>query len=103
MINQSVLGAAYLFDWIAGDPEWLPHPVRLIGKGVEGGERILRRPGQRPAVELAVGGALTFSLVAAAYVGTARDDRMDEQARTRIGVCHGNIARVDLPRVTQFT
>jgi adenosylcobinamide-phosphate synthase len=71
MIDRTVLGAAYLFDWIAGDPEWLPHPVRLIGKGVEEGERILRRPGQTPAVELAVGGILTFGLVAAAYMGTA--------------------------------
>jgi adenosylcobinamide-phosphate synthase len=72
MINQSVLGAAYLFDWIVGDPEWLPHPVRLIGKAVEGGERILRRPGQAPAIDLTVGGVLTFSLVAAAYMGTAK-------------------------------
>ena len=72
MINPRVLGAAYLFDWIAGDPEWLPHPVRLIGKAVERGERILRRPGRAPAIDLAVGGVLTFSLVAAAYMGTAK-------------------------------
>jgi adenosylcobinamide-phosphate synthase len=72
MINRRALGAAYLFDWIAGDPEWLPHPVRLIGKAVEEGERILRRPGQAPAVDLAVGGILTFSLVSAVYMGTTK-------------------------------
>jgi adenosylcobinamide-phosphate synthase len=72
MSSRAVMATAYLFDWIAGDPEWLPHPVRLIGKGVEEGERVLRRPGQPPAVELAVGGVLTFSLVAAAYMGTAK-------------------------------
>jgi adenosylcobinamide-phosphate synthase len=72
MSSPAVIATAYLFDWIAGDPEWLPHPVRLIGKGVEEGERVLRRPGQTPAVELAVGGILTFSLVAAAYIGTAK-------------------------------
>jgi adenosylcobinamide-phosphate synthase len=66
------MATAYLFDWIAGDPEWFPHPVRLIGKGVEEGERILRRPSQPPAVELAIGSLLTFSLVAAAYMGTAK-------------------------------
>jgi adenosylcobinamide-phosphate synthase len=66
------MATAYLFDWIAGDPEWFPHPVRLIGKGVEEGERILRRPGQAPAVEFAIGSLLTFSLVAAVYVGTAK-------------------------------
>ena len=83
MINRSVLGAAYLFDWIAGDPEWLPHPVRLIGKAVDGGERILRRPGQAPAIDVAVGGILTFSLVAAAYVGTAKTiARMHRRGRS---------------------
>jgi len=72
MIGQKVFATAYLFDWIAGDPEWFPHPVRLIGKGVEEGERMLRRPGQTPTVELAAGGALTFGLVAAVYIGTAK-------------------------------
>jgi adenosylcobinamide-phosphate synthase len=72
MSRRRILAAAYLFDWIAGDPEWFPHPVRLIGKGAEVGEQLLRRPNQKPAVELATGGALTFGLVAAAYVGTAK-------------------------------
>ncbi|WP_433974440.1 adenosylcobinamide-phosphate synthase CbiB [Tunturiibacter lichenicola] len=72
MNNRRVLAAAYLFDWIAGDPEWLPHPVRLIGKGVEQGERILRRPGQTPTAELAAGGFLTFGLVIGVYCGTAK-------------------------------
>jgi adenosylcobinamide-phosphate synthase len=72
MIDRRVLGAAYLFDWIAGDPEWFPHPVRLIGKVVEDGERILRSHGQEPTVDLAVGGVLTFSLVSAAYTGTTK-------------------------------
>jgi adenosylcobinamide-phosphate synthase len=72
MSNRKVMATAYLFDWIAGDPEWLPHPVRLIGKGVEAGERMLRRPGQTPATEFMAGGVLTFGLVAAAYMGTAR-------------------------------
>jgi adenosylcobinamide-phosphate synthase len=72
MSGQKVLAAAYLFDWIVGDPEWLPHPVRLIGKGIEKGERILRWPGQTPAAELAAGGVLTFAMVAGAYLGTAK-------------------------------
>jgi adenosylcobinamide-phosphate synthase len=72
MSSRPVIATAYLFDWIAGDPEWIPHPVRLIGKCVESGERLLRKPGQRPIVELAAGGALTFGLVAAAYMGTTK-------------------------------
>jgi adenosylcobinamide-phosphate synthase len=72
MIVRKAFVAAYLFDWIAGDPEWLPHPVKLIGAAAEGGERLLRRPDQSPAVELAAGGALTVGLVAAVYMGTAK-------------------------------
>ncbi len=71
MSDRKVIAAAYLFDWIAGDPEWFPHPVRLIGKGVVEGERVLRRRGQTPAIEIALGGALTFGLVAGTYIGTA--------------------------------
>jgi adenosylcobinamide-phosphate synthase len=71
MSSRQVLAAAYIFDWIAGDPEWFPHPVRLIGKGIEGGESALRKLPQTPAVELASGAALTFALVAATYAGTA--------------------------------
>jgi adenosylcobinamide-phosphate synthase len=72
MSSRSVLAAAYLFDWIAGDPEWLPHPVRAIGKGIEEGERILRRPGQTPIAELAAGGVLTFGMVVVVYLSTAK-------------------------------
>jgi adenosylcobinamide-phosphate synthase len=72
MRSRRVLAAAYLFDWIAGDPEWFPHPVRLIGQGIEKGERVLRRPGQTPTAELAAGGVLTFGVVVAVYLGTAK-------------------------------
>jgi adenosylcobinamide-phosphate synthase len=72
MIASRVLAAAYVFDWIAGDPEWLPHPVRLMGKCIEQGERSLRRQAQTPAVEFLAGGALTLGVVAASYFGTAK-------------------------------
>jgi adenosylcobinamide-phosphate synthase len=72
MRGQSVLASAYLFDWIVGDPEWFPHPVRLIGKGADAGERLLRVPGQSPTIEFVAGGGLTLGLVAAVYLGTAK-------------------------------
>jgi adenosylcobinamide-phosphate synthase len=72
MSNRRVIVASYLFDWIAGDPEWFPHPVRLIGMGVERGERILRRSGQTPAIQFGVGGILTLVLAIGAYFGTAK-------------------------------
>jgi adenosylcobinamide-phosphate synthase len=72
MNGRKVLATAYLFDWVAGDPDWLPHPVRLIGKGVESGERILRSFGQTPAAEFAAGSMLTVGTVVAVYLGTAK-------------------------------
>jgi adenosylcobinamide-phosphate synthase len=72
MSSRRVLAAAYIFDWIAGDPEWFPHPVRLIGRGIKEGEQILRRSRQTPAAELVAGGALTFGVVVSVYLATAK-------------------------------
>lgn len=72
MSSRTVLAAAYLFDWIAGDPEWFPHPVRLMGKCIEQGERGLRRHSQSTAAEFVSGGILTFAIVTASYLGTAQ-------------------------------
>lgn len=66
-----MIAAAYLFDWIVGDPEWFPHPVRWIGAAIDRGEHMLRAPDQTPLVELLTGGVLTFAIVTASYVGTA--------------------------------
>jgi adenosylcobinamide-phosphate synthase len=85
MNRRSALAAAYLFDWIAGDPEWFPHPVRFIGKGIEKGERILRKPGQSPATELAAGGILTFGVVTAVYLGTATTIAVAHKSGRRLG------------------
>lgn len=43
LIYMLPMPAAFVLDLIIGDPHWLPHPVRLIGKGIETGERILRK------------------------------------------------------------
>ena len=85
MSSRSVLAAAYLFDWIAGDPEWFPHPVRLIGRGIDGGERVLRRPGQTHAAELAAGGVLTLGMVVVAYLSTAKTIAWMKERDRRLG------------------
>ena len=33
----------FVLDLFIGDPHWLYHPVRLIGLGISGGEKLLRR------------------------------------------------------------
>jgi len=36
------LVSAFFLDLAIGDPRWLPHPVRIIGKSIEAMERLLR-------------------------------------------------------------
>jgi adenosylcobinamide-phosphate synthase len=58
--------AAYCFDWIAGDPPWMPHPVRLIGAAISAGERCLRRPAT-PEIEIVAGAALSALIVGGSW------------------------------------
>jgi adenosylcobinamide-phosphate synthase len=62
-----LLPAVYLTDQVAGDPEWLPHPVRLIGWATTEGETLLRRQDQSDQTELLAGAALTAVVVTASY------------------------------------
>lgn len=43
LIHLMPLAIGFFLDLLIGDPYWLPHPVRLIGKAIERGERILRK------------------------------------------------------------
>lgn len=63
-MRVEMLTASYLLDWVLGDPEYFPHPVRLIGNAIATGERVLRRPGFGPVVELIGGLVLTGGVVA---------------------------------------
>jgi adenosylcobinamide-phosphate synthase len=69
---MNTIAAACLLDWIAGDPEWFPHPVRLIGRSTQAGEKLLRRPGQSAKEELIAGAALTIAVVGLSYFATAK-------------------------------
>jgi adenosylcobinamide-phosphate synthase len=70
-MNRSLLlPVAYLADQIAGDPEWLPHPVRLMGWAITKSETLLRRPDQSGESELVAGAALTTTVVITSYILT---------------------------------
>lgn len=63
MIAAWKLASAYALDWLMGDPEWFPHPVRGIGAAIElGRKRLLREPGH-PARELIHGAVLSAGIV----------------------------------------
>jgi adenosylcobinamide-phosphate synthase len=71
-VNRSILlPSAYILDHLFGDPEWFPHPVRLIGSAISGGESQLRCRGQSSMFEFVAGTALTITVVGSSYWVTA--------------------------------
>jgi adenosylcobinamide-phosphate synthase len=72
MTSAKTITAACVLDWLAGDPKWLPHPVRLMGRCTQFAEGLLRRPGQGPRDELITGAALTAGVVSLSYVATTK-------------------------------
>lgn len=71
-MNRGILlPAAYLFDEIASDPEWFPHPVRLIGSTISHAESVLRSPHQSDTAEFVSGLVLTAAVVSSSYWLTA--------------------------------
>jgi adenosylcobinamide-phosphate synthase len=86
MTRAQAIAAVCLLDWIAGDPEWFPHPVRWMGRYTLRAESLLRRPGQSARSELMAGTALTVGLVGASYLGTAKAIAMAYRVGTVTGM-----------------
>jgi adenosylcobinamide-phosphate synthase len=64
--------AAYALDWCIGDPEGMPHPVRLMGWSIDASEQALRRCGSGKHFELAAGAGVAMSIpIAAAFCAHA--------------------------------
>jgi adenosylcobinamide-phosphate synthase len=62
---------AYALDLLIGDPDWLPHPVRLFGALTAAGERMLRPLTTSPISEFVAGAALTLAIAAGSGFGCA--------------------------------
>ncbi|MBI5187039.1 MAG: cobalamin biosynthesis protein CobD [Nitrospinae bacterium] len=61
-----ILIAAFVLDIVLGDPEWLPHPVRWVGKAATASENFWRK---KIAPEFWGGAALAVSLVFSVWLG----------------------------------
>jgi adenosylcobinamide-phosphate synthase len=72
----ALITAAFVMDALAGDPLWLPHPVRGIGFLIERGEPLFRRllrvsartAAAYPARERLAGSLLVLSVCAATFI-----------------------------------
>lgn len=64
-LPPAVVIGAFLLDWAIGDPRWLPHPVRLMGRGISRFESYLRPSLKNPRQERLGGTVLTALIVGA--------------------------------------
>ena len=71
LLISLLIGAA--MDFCIGDPAWIPHPVRGIGKMTAAFERALRREGDTPGTEFRKGliAALAVMGISAGTAGAA--------------------------------
>lgn len=68
MTEAIVLTAAYVLDLMIGDPQWFPHPVRIIGWGIEKTEGMLRHRKQiTERIEKFAGILLVIIIVSLTY------------------------------------
>lgn len=68
VVSTTQVLLAFALDMLIGDPLWLPHPVRMIGRGIEAGERILRRFCATTRRERSAGMLLALCIVLSTYL-----------------------------------
>lgn len=67
-MTAGMLALACLADAVAGDPRWLPHPVKLMGFVIAWCDEQVRPRCARPSARRLAGGVLAVSLPASMYV-----------------------------------
>jgi adenosylcobinamide-phosphate synthase len=70
VIYPAIIVAAFFLDLAIGDPQWLPHPVRVIGKVISKSERILRNLFKTPFEEK-IGGIILTAFVTGSTFASA--------------------------------
>jgi len=70
MIGPLQLMLAFFLDLLIGDPQWLPHPVRAMGKGISRAERFLRGRATSPSGERWAGVLLVLLIILPAFLIT---------------------------------
>jgi len=68
MTETGILTLAYIFDLVIGDPGWLPHPVRIIGRVITTMEALFRKIFKSPFMKHLAGVLLTVLVVGATYM-----------------------------------
>ncbi len=102
MTEILILIAAFFLDLAVGDPRGFPHPVRIIGKGINVMENVIRRSGKTKKLLRAGGVILAFSIVTAVFLLTFAINRLILQGLTAGGLLavFGIIASIVLTATT---
>jgi adenosylcobinamide-phosphate synthase len=95
-----VLILAFLLDLAIGDPRWLPHPVRIIGRSIQRFEACLRRHYRTPAGEKKAGVLLVMMIVIPTLVITLMIQEAVFRASVRTLVILGMMLLVYLTATT---
>lgn len=103
MISATVLLLAFALDLMIGDPRWLPHPVRLIGRAISEMERLLRAAVASPAAERAAGVVLVLAIVVPVYFLTSGIVLMLNRISEQVSILAGTAALVALTATTIAT
>jgi adenosylcobinamide-phosphate synthase len=61
-LSTPLIALSLILDLLLGDPEWLPHPARMMGATISHGESVLRTGD--PQQDLRAGAILTIAVVA---------------------------------------
>ncbi len=64
LLNLLILPVAFALDWIAGDPKWRFHPIRIMGRGIELWEPWFRKKIQN---QVFAGALFAVSLIAMTF------------------------------------
>ncbi len=62
-LPPAILILAFVLDSVIGDPRWLPHPVKIIGFGISGAEKVLRNFFKSPFAQKIAGILLVLIIV----------------------------------------
>ena len=95
-----VLILAFLLDLAIGDPRWLPHPVRIIGRSIQRLEACLRRYYKTPVGETKAGVLLVIMVVIPTLIMTFIIQEAIFRASARTLVVLGMILLVYLTATT---
>jgi adenosylcobinamide-phosphate synthase len=85
MTIEVLLGAS-LLDAVMGDPRWLPHPVRLMGRVIRSAEALVRPRKRTPAAARMAGIVLALGLPASAYAISWAGIYLAGQIHTTLGI-----------------